>query len=103
MSLTDKVTVELEIGTFATLIAGLYCTYSAVNPMAIPEYLWLEVATKIAPYLDEIESFDEWIKYNLLIIPKELCSDEDIESYKKNTEYFERANGNAILVVTFEV
>jgi len=99
----NKVTVELELGTFATLIAGMYCTYSAVNPMAIPEYLWLEVATKVTPYLKDIESFEDWIKYNLLIIPKDLCSEEDIESYKKNTEYFERENGNAILIVTFEV
>jgi len=99
----SRVTVELELGTFATLIAGMYCTYSAVNPMAIPEYLWLEVATKVAPYLKDIESFEEWIKYNLLIIPKDLCSEEDIETYKKNTEYFERENGNAILIVTFEV
>lgn len=103
MKITDKVTVELELGTFSTLIAGMYCTYSAVNPMAIPEYLWLEVATKVAPYLKDIESFEEWVKYNLLIIPKDLCSEEDIETYKENTEYFERENGNAILIVTFEV
>ena len=99
----SRVSVELDLGTFATLIAGMYCTYSAVNPMAIPEYLWLEVATKVAPYLKDVESFEDWIKYNLLIIPKDLCSEEDIESYKKNTEYFERENGNAILIVTFEV
>lgn len=103
MSLNDKVTVEIELGTFATLIAGMYCTYSAVNPIAIPEYVWIEIATKIVPYLKEIESFDEWIKYNLLIIPKQMCSEEDIESYKKNTEYFERENGNVILIITFEV
>lgn len=103
MSLTDKVNIEIELGTFATLIAGLYCTYSAVNPIAIPEFMWLELASEVAPYLKDIESFDEWVKYNLLIIPKDLCSDDEIETYKKNTVYYERANGNAVLIVTFEV
>jgi len=39
----------------------------------------------------------------LLIIPKVMCSDEDIETFKKNEVYLERENGNAILIVTFEV
>jgi hypothetical protein len=32
-----------------------------------------------------------------------MLSDEDIEEYKKNTEYFEVPNGNIILAVTFDI
>ena len=103
MNLTDKITIEIELGTFSNLIAGMYCTYSAVNPVAIPEFIWIELANKVAEHLDEIKSFEEWVKYNLLIIPKEFCSEDEIESYKTNTVYYERDNGNATLIVTFEV
>lgn len=103
MSLKDKITIEIEMGTFSTLIAGMYCTYSAVNPVAIPEFIWIELANKLAEHLDKIESFEDWVKYNLLIIPKEFCSEDEIESYKSNSVYYERDNGNVILIVTFEV
>lgn len=103
MSLTDKVQVTMELGTFSTLVAGLYCTYSVVNPVAIPEYLWIEIAQKLSEYLgswdyDKI-SLEDFIKYNLLIVPLELVADE-LDEYKKNDLYFERENGNAVLVIT---
>lgn len=107
MSLNEKIPIQIELGTLATLVAGLYCTYSGVNPMAVPESLWIEIAEKLAHYLEnwnyDESSFEEFIQYNLLIVPKVLCTEEELEQYKSNSEYFERNNGNAILVVTFEV
>lgn len=99
--------VKLELSTLSILIAGLYCTYSAVEPIGIPEFIWLKIATLLEPYMDEWDyekhTFEDWVKYDLLIIPKALCTDEDIEHFKGNTVYQEEINGNAILIVTFEV
>ena len=107
MSLTDKVSIEIELGTLATLIAGCYCAYSSVNPIAIPEGVWILLAERLAEYLKDwdysLESIEDWCKYDLLIIPKPMLSDEDVEEYKKNTEYFEVPNGNIILSVTFDI
>lgn len=106
IGLNDKVELKIEVGTLATLISGLYCVYSAIDPLAVPSSLYIELAEKIVPYLEEWDfeklSFEDWIKYNLLIIPKVLIEDE-IEEYKKNQIYFERENGNVILVVTAEM
>ena len=106
IGLKDKVELKIEVGTLAILISGLYCVYSAIDPLAVPSSLYIELAEKIVPYLEEWDfeklSFEDWIKYNLLIIPKVLIEDE-IEEYKKNQIYFERENGNVILVVTAEM
>ena len=107
MSLTDKVNIEIELGTLATLIAGLYCSFSAVNPIAVPEGAWILIAERLTEYLKDwdysLESIEDWCKYDLLIIPKPMLSDDDIEDYQKNTEYFEVPNGNVLLVVTFDI
>ena len=106
IGLKDKVTLSIEVGTLATLLSGLYSFYSSVNPSLIPTSLYIEIAEKIVPYLKDWDydklSFEEWIKYNLLIIPKPLIEDE-IDEYRENELYFERVNGNVILVVTAEM
>ena len=105
--MNDKVNIKIEIATLSTLIAGIYCTVSQIDPMAVPTSVYIELAEKIAPYLEDWDydkiSFEQWIETSLLIVPKVMCSDEDIEEFKQNTVYLERENGNAILVVTFEV
>lgn len=106
ISLKDRVDISIEIGTLATLLSGLYTFYSSVNPSLIPTSLYIEIAEKITPYLNNWDyeklSFEDWIKFNLLIIPKPLIEDE-IDEYKENELYFERENGNVILVVTAEM
>ena len=106
IGLTDRIPMELEVGTLATLISGLYCTYTATDPLAIPTSLYIELAEKLVPYLEKWDyeklSFEDWIKYNLLIVPKVMIED-DIDEYKKNEMYFERENGRVILVVTAEM
>lgn len=107
IQLNDLINIKIEVSTLATLIAGLYCTMASVDPMAIPSSIYIELAEKLVPYLTEWDydkiTFEEWIGTHLLIIPKVLCSEEDIEEMKQNTVYLERENGNVILIVTFEV
>lgn len=96
------VRVELEKSTLSVLLAGLYIHYSGIDPIAVPQFLWLEIADKLIPYLEKWDydklSLEEWLQYNLLIIPKELV--DDVDELKKNDWYFERENGNIVLIVT---
>lgn len=107
ISLNDRVSLEIEVGTLATLLVGLYCTASFVDPMAIPTSIYIELCEKLVPYLTEWDyekmTFEHWVQHCLLIIPKAMCSDEDIKEFQDNDIYFERANGNAILIVTAEM
>ena len=99
--------IKLKLETLATLIAGIYCTYAGVDPIAIPQDLWMKIANDLSEELKdwnyEMNSFEEWIAQSLLIIPKELCSEEDLIEFRKNSVYYEWSNGNAWLVVTYEV
>lgn len=107
IQLDDKVDIKINIATLSTLIAGIYCTVAHIDPIAIPTSIYIELAEKIVPYLETWDydkiSFEQWVETQLLIIPKAMCNDDDIEAFKKNTVYLERENGNAILIVTFEV
>ena len=107
IALNDSIGIEISIGTLSSLIAGLYCTCNAVDPIAIPTSIYIEIAEKLVPFLKEwdysLTSFEEWVDSSLLIIPKVMCSDDDIEEFKQNTVYFERTNGNMIMVVTFRI
>lgn len=106
INLKSKVTVSLEVATLATLLSGLYSVYATVDPRAIPVSLYLEIAEKLIPYLENWDyeklSFEDWVKYNLLIVPRALIED-DIDEFKENELYFERDNGNVVLVVTAEM
>ena len=99
--------IELDESTIAVLLAGLYTVNTGVNPIAIPESLWLDIVKILSPYLETWDykkmSFEEFVRQNLLIIPKQLCTEEDIDYYKQNTVYYEYPNGNVILVVTFNI
>jgi len=99
--------VFLNTDTLGVLIAGLYATYSDINPMAIPNSLWLEIAEKVEPYLENWDyekiSFEEWIKYNLFIYPTMAIDDESLKEMKESTIYFERLNGNALLSISMDM
>lgn len=106
MDLNEQISICLEVSTIATLIAGLYCMYSGTDSMAIPTSVYIEIAEKLIPYLEKWDysklSFEEWIKSSLLIIPKVMV-EENIEEFKKNDWYWERDNGNIVLVITAEM
>ena len=103
----DVIAIKLELSTLATLIAGLYCLYAVVDPVAIPQSVYVELCEKLQPYLENWNyselSFEDWVKYNLIIAPIELFTKEEIEEFKRNEIYFERHNGNIILVATAKV
>ena len=102
-----EINIKLELETFATLIAGIYCTYTGVNPIAIPQDLWMKLAKDLSEELDdwnyEVNTFEKWLQQNLLIIPKDLCSDGELEEFQENSVYYEWSNGNIWLVVTYEL
>ena len=97
----------LNTDTIGVLIAGLYATFSDVNPLAIPNSLWLEIAEKLEPYLDGWDydkiSFEEWIKYNLFIYPTVALDEETLKEMKESTVYFERVNGNVLLSISMDM
>lgn len=101
------VKVELETSTLAVLLAGLYCTFHEVNSLAIPESLYLSIAEKLEYFLPDWDytkiSFEDWVKYELTILPKAMLSDEDLEYLMNNTLYWETMNGNALLVVSMNI
>lgn len=96
--------IEIETGTLAVLIAGLYSVDHLNDVNAVPTSMYMEVANQLKPYLEnwdyEIQSFEDWVKYNLLIYPKVMYSEEELEEYKDNDIYIELAIGNVILIAT---
>lgn len=103
----DLVPLHLSVSTLSILIAGLYSVFSDVNPMAIPESLYLEIAEKLVPYLDEWDyeklSFEDWVKYNLFIYPTQALGEETLVELMESTIYFERVNGNVLLSISMEM
>ena len=105
--LSDQVEIQIEVGTLATLIAGLYCTFATIDPLAIPTSVYIELCEKLVPYLQnwnyEKWSIEQWIQSSLLIAPRDFFTEEELEQFKSNEIFFERLNGRVILVVTAEV
>ena len=106
-SLQDTVSVDISIGTLAVLIAGLHTSYTGINPSAIPSSVYIEIAEKISEELPSWDyskySFEDWIQYSLLIAPYQMFSPEEIKELQGNTVYYERMNGNAVLVISWEL
>lgn len=101
--------VELETSTLAVLIAGLYSIRYNVNAIAIPESIYLQVAEKLEYFMqdktwdkDKI-GFEDWINTHLLIYPKALLSNEEINDLQASTLYWEVPNGNVILSVSMDI
>ena len=99
--------VELETGTLAVLIAGLYSVEYNVNALAIPESTFLQIAEKLEHFLPNWDfnkiSFEDWIRTGLIIYPKPMLSQEEVEDLQDSTIYWEVPNGNVILVVSMDI
>jgi len=96
------VKIELDEGTFSTLIGGLYSTYRNIDVCTVPPYFWLQLAHTLAPYMErwryDIQSIEEWIGTNLIITAEEICTEEEIEYFKTNTIFVRVENGNVNLI-----
>lgn len=107
LGLNEKIGIEVEVGTFATLLAGLYCTYAAIDPMVIPTSVYIELSEKLIPFMKDWDyqkqSLEDWVKYNLIIAPRDLFVEDDLKEFKDNDIYFERVEGKVILLVTAQV
>ena len=106
-NLEDVVSLKISVGTLAILIAGLHSGHNGFDVRAIPSSIYIEVAEKISDELENWDyskySFEDWIKYSLLIAPYVMFSDEEIQELQENAQYYERQNGNMVLVVTWDM
>lgn len=101
------VKVDLKTNTLAILVAGIYSAVHEVEPIAIPESIWLAIAEKLEYFLpdwnyDKI-SFEDWINNCLTILPKVMLSEEELDYLQGNSLYWEVPNGNAILSVSMDI
>ena len=101
------VLVELKTGTLGALVSGLYCSSNGVNAMAIPQSVWIEIAEKLEYFLPmwnfEKISFEDWVNTCLVIYPKEMISEEELDDLKKDSLYWERMNGNVLLFISMNI
>lgn len=101
------VKVDLSIPTLAVLISGLYCAEHNVDAMAIPSSVWIAIAEKLEWFLDdwdyEVISFEDWVYTHLVILPKILLEEGEIEEMQKTTLYWEYPNGNMILIISMDI
>ena len=101
------VTVDLETGTLAVLVSGLYCADHGVDAKAIPSSIWISIAEKLEYFLpmwdyDRI-SFEDWIKNCLLIYPKEMFAEDELEQLQGQSLYWEFPNGRTILFISMDI
>ena len=101
------VLIEIKEDTLAILLAGLYTIYSQVDVLAIPSSVYIEIASQLLPYLDkwdyDIISFEDWIRYCLMIYPKVMYTADELDEIKDNELYIELVTGNIILVATASI
>ena len=99
--------IELEKTTLAVLIAGLYSSHNDINPIAVPESVWIEIAEKLEYFLPLWDyakiTFEEWVEHGLLIYPKEFFSETEIIELQKDTLYWERLVGNVVLIISMDI
>lgn len=99
--------VDMSIHTLATLIAGLYCADNNVDSMAIPYSIWIAIAEKLEYFLPEWDyeniTFEQFIKNCVLIYPKQMIPEAELEDMQKNTLYWEYPNGNVILAISMDI
>ena len=107
VSLDDKVNLEITVTTLSILLAGLYVAYTYVDINAIPSSLFIEVAEKLVPYLEQWDyskiSFEDWIRTNLIIAPREMFTQSELDELSRTSIYFERELGNATLIVSGDI
>lgn len=101
------VKVELETSTLAVLVAGLYSIRYNIDALAIPQSVYLKIAEKLEFFLPNWDftkiSFEDWVNTCLMIYPKVLFDEVELEDMKANTLYWEEYNGNIILIVSMDI
>ena len=107
MSLSDDISLTIKVGTLSILLGGLYTSYTGVDVRAIPESVYIELAEKLVPYLEKWDydkiSFEEWIRTSLIIAPKDMFNETELNEYQRAEIYFERKLGNMIMIICGEM
>ena len=96
------VKIDIDITTFATLLAGLYISYKGADINTIPTVFWLQLATELAEHMPtwkyDVQTLEDWIANYLIITVKEILTESEIEEMKAYPIYVELGNGNATLI-----
>lgn len=104
MNLERQVEIKVSVLTLATMIAGLYSTYTSINIMAIPTELFIELANQLIPYLEDWDydklTFERWVQDYLLIYPADMWSISEYKEAQLNPIFIERNYGNVTLIAT---
>ena len=102
MELNDSVNLNLELGTLAVLISGLYIHNTGVPAEAIPPSMFIELAEQVSTYLPNWDysklTLEKWIEEYLIIAPKELFSESELDEMRSDDIFIERELGNAVLI-----
>lgn len=101
------INLQIKETTLAIILAGLYTAYHTVNVYAIPYDIYLILAKELIPFLEnwdyDLITFEDWIKHNLLIYPKQALSEDELSKMSINDIYLEYPAGNMILVITANI
>lgn len=101
MNLGDTISVDMTVGTLSVMIGGLYVGHTGISMEAIPSSMFIEVAETLTNYLPLKDILvEDWIKNFLIIAPRELFSEDELEAYRNNEIFIERKLGNATLIAT---
>lgn len=96
------VQIEIDESTFATLIAGLYVSFTGAEISAIPPHFWLGIANELSKYMDywkyDVMSLEEWIGNHLIVTVEEILSPEEIQQFENFPIFIRIGNGNATLI-----
>ena len=102
MEVDDRISINISVGSLASLIAGWYFLYNNVDIQAIPSEVFIELAKRLVPFIDKIK-IEDWIKESLMIAPMVMFNEEEINEVSGYDIYFEYPNGSIILIVCGEV
>ena len=101
------VTIQVDDTSFAALLSGLYISSHDTNILAIPEFVWLMIASELKQYMStwmyEVQSLEDWISNSLLITVKEVLSDDELKELSEYPIYLEIGNGNATLLIAGDI
>ena len=96
------VQIEIDESTFATLIAGLYVSFTGAEISTIPPHFWLGLANELSKYVDDwkydVMSFEEWIGNHLIITAEEILTPAEIKEFEDFPIFIRVGNGNVTLI-----
>ena len=99
--------LELDEGSIAILISGLYMSSKNIHAYAIPSQAFIDVTHELMKYLPDWDytkhTFEGWVRNDLIIAPIISFEPDELEDLKENTIYFEKVYGRIRFVITGDI